>query len=141
MVFQDMLQMRQAAQLNSQFLTFPGLIGERFFVLFDIDKDGHLKKTEFESCICRLFDTLFLEKVKLVFDLFDFDSDGRISKEDIRTLLSHIPPVQIMEVTNVAVPQEGQVLKKKSSMQETPVKQFVQETCFLRPSPKPTRTC
>lgn len=97
-------------------MSFPGLIGERFFVLFDTDKDGHLKKDEFESCICRLFSATFVEKVKLVFDLFDFDSDGKISKEDIRTLLSHVPPVQIMEVTNVVESKEGLSPKKKQGM-------------------------
>jgi Ca2+-binding EF-hand superfamily protein len=88
------------------------LIGERFFRLFDTDRDGYLNKAEFESCICRLFVPTFEEKIKLIFDLFDFDSDGKISKEGIRTLLSHIPPVKIIEVTNVAKPKEPQITNR-----------------------------
>jgi Ca2+-binding EF-hand superfamily protein len=70
--------------------------------MFDQNKDGHLNMEEFEQCVTQLFSTSFEGKVKLIFDLFDFDSDGKVSKEDIRTLLSHVPPVDIQEVTNVA---------------------------------------
>ena len=42
-----------------------------------------------------------------MYDLFDFDSDGFVSKEDIRTLLSHVPLVQLFEVTSVDSPREG----------------------------------
>jgi Ca2+-binding EF-hand superfamily protein len=86
--------------------------------LFDVDKDCYLKKTEFQGGICRLFVSSFDENVKLVYDLFDFDSDGKISKEDIRTLLSHVPLVQILELTNSDSPHEGQFTKQGGGMYE-----------------------
>ena len=80
-------------------MTLPGLIGERVFNLFDADRDGFLGKKEFMSGFYRLFSCTFEENLKLVYDLFDFDSDGKISKEDMRTLLSHVPLAQLLEVT------------------------------------------
>ena len=92
------------------------MIGERIFSLFDVDKDGFLKKAEFQSGLCRLFVSSFEENVKLVYDLFDFDSDEKITKEDIRTLLSHVPLVQILELTNSDKPHEGQFTKQGGGM-------------------------
>ncbi len=79
-------------------MSLPGLIGERVFALLDTDKDGYLKKAEFQKGLCRLFANTFEESSRLIYDLFDFDSDGKISKEDIRTLLSHVPLVKILEL-------------------------------------------
>ncbi len=81
------------------------------FNLFDIDKDGYLKRKEFEEGICRLFAASYEESLRLVYDLFDFDSDGLVSKEDFRTLLSHVPLVQLMELTRAESPKEGQYTK------------------------------
>lgn len=64
-------------------------------------------KGEFGSCIIRLFSSVFEEKVKLIFDLYDFDSDGKITKEDIITLLSHVPPEEVAEVSNITMQNKG----------------------------------
>ena len=68
------------------------------FNLFDSDDDGFLAKDEFLSGLCKLFPNSFEEKVRLVYDLFDFDLDGVITKEDIRTLLSHAPLAQVLDI-------------------------------------------
>ena len=78
----------------------PGLIGERIFKLFDLDKDDYLKELEFKKGFLRLFASNFEENIKLVYDLFDFDSDGKVSKEDIRILLSYVPLVHTLELIN-----------------------------------------
>jgi Ca2+-binding EF-hand superfamily protein len=82
-------------------LALPGLIGERLFNLFDLDKDGYLEKQEFKKGLGRMFSQSFKENVRLIYDLFDFDSDGKVSKEDIRTLLSHVPLAQAFDIKKV----------------------------------------
>jgi len=79
----------------------PGLIGERILYLFDIDKDGYLEEQEFRKGLKRMPSQSFEEYVRLVYDLFDFNFDGKISKEDIRTLFSHVPLVQILDVKKI----------------------------------------
>ena len=86
----------------------PGLIGERFFTLFDTDKDGFLKKAEFISGFLKLFPVSFEKSIKLIYDLFDFDSDGQVSKEDFRVLLSHVPLVKILDLIKSRSHGEGQ---------------------------------
>jgi len=95
-----------------KYLSLPGLIGERVFTLFDLDRDGYLKEGEFQDGLCRLFSSTFEESIRLVYDLFDFDSDGKISKEDIRMLLSHVPLVKILELTKAGTRNEGQYTKQ-----------------------------
>ena len=80
------------------------------FGLFDADKDGFLNQSEFQTGLNRLFACSFEENAKLVYDLFDFDLDGKISKEDIRTLLSHVPLAEILELT---APDKAKVEHKK----------------------------
>lgn len=68
-----------------------GLIGDRVFHLYDLDKNNHIDLIEFITVSCRFFQTSFESKLKLVFDMFDVNSDGFISGDDIRGILSHIP--------------------------------------------------
>jgi Ca2+-binding EF-hand superfamily protein len=82
------------------------------FNLFDLDKDGFLKKKEFQDGLGKLFAQTFEENLKLVFELFDFDSNGRVSKEDIRTLLSHVPLAQLLELSAPGTLQEGQYTRR-----------------------------
>lgn len=84
------------------------------FNLFDEDKDGYLGKEEFQKGLCRLFANAFEEKVRLVYDLFDFDLDGTIVKEDIRTLLSHVPLAQLLDVTRSNAQRESPKLQSEN---------------------------
>lgn len=74
----------------------PGLIGERFFTLFDKNKDGYAGKEEFIEASKRLLSQKFEDNIRVVFDVYDFDGDKFCSKEDLRTLLSHVPLSQIL---------------------------------------------
>lgn len=82
------------------------------FSLFDKDQNKFLNKEEFNYGFSRLFSNSFDDNCKFVFDLFDFDSDGKIGKKDIHILLSHIPPVQILDTITEGSTKEGQFSKK-----------------------------
>lgn len=77
-------------------MNLPGLIGERFFTLFDKNKDGYAGKDEFISAACRMLSPKFEENIKLVFDIYDFDNDGYISREDISVLIGQVPLSEIL---------------------------------------------
>ncbi len=68
-----------------------GLIGDRVFRLYDLDRNECIDLIEFITVSCRFFQTSFESKLRLVFDVFDVNGDGSISGEDIRGILSHIP--------------------------------------------------
>ncbi len=74
----------------------PGIIGERFFTLFDQNKDGYANREEFISSARRLLSQKFEDNIKVVFEIYDFDNDGLVSREDIRVLLSYVPLSQIL---------------------------------------------
>jgi hypothetical protein len=93
-------------------LGLPGLISERLFALFDLDKDSHLKLGEFLAGTQRLFSSDFDENVKLIFDMLDFDGDQVASKDDIRTLLSHVPLSQVLGDLKLQIRKEGEYTKK-----------------------------
>ena len=71
------------------------MIGQRYFQICDVNKDGYLDITEFLVGIFKLYYSDYDVKMQFIFDMFDFDGDGWISKEDIRTLMSHVPLDQI----------------------------------------------
>jgi len=72
-------------------MSIKGLMGDRIFHIYDVDKNGHIDIIEFVSVTCRLFQASFESKLGLVFDIFDVDGDKYITAEDIRAILSHIP--------------------------------------------------
>ena len=74
-----------------QFVNLPGLIGERFFNLFDKRKINLIDLNDFVVNMLKLFSTDFNVRMKLVFKMYDFDNDGLISKADVKALLIHIP--------------------------------------------------
>jgi Ca2+-binding EF-hand superfamily protein len=72
------------------------LIGERFFTLFDANRDGYAGHDEFVAGACRILSADIDKCMRMVFDMYDFDNDGIISQEDIRLLLSWVPITQIV---------------------------------------------
>eukprot|EP00943_MAST-04B_sp_MAST-4B-sp1_P001807 g1807.t1 len=68
-----------------------GILGERLFTLFDVDRSGVL---DYEEFICGL--ALFCrgsqeEKLRVMFDMYDLAGDGAIHKKELSILLSHMP--------------------------------------------------
>lgn len=47
----------------------PGLIGERLFSVFDINKDSYLDMTEFATSMFKVYSSDFAIKFKMIFDL------------------------------------------------------------------------
>ena len=69
----------------------PGLICDRLFSVFDINKNDYLDLPEFTEGMTTLFSEGFLNLAKFIFDFYDFDKNGKISREDVRVVLSYIP--------------------------------------------------
>ena len=69
----------------------PGIISERLFAVFDVDRNGYLDPVEFIEGMTTLFSETFEKQIVFIFNLYDFDKDGLISKEDVRTVLSYVP--------------------------------------------------
>lgn len=74
-----------------QYYNLPGIIGDRLFNYFDLNKNNYISKTEFVNSMSTIFAGEFHELVKLTFFIYDFNEDGKISKEDISTVMSYIP--------------------------------------------------
>ena len=68
----------------------PGIMSDRLFSVFDLNKNNFIEINEFITGMIILFYEDFEENSKFIFNFYDFDRDGKISKEDIRTVLSYI---------------------------------------------------
>lgn len=75
----------------SSYYSLPGIINDRIFKLFDIDKDGYLNEKEFVSGFTLLFSDNSKVLSRLIFELYDFNDDGRITKNDIKVIFSYFP--------------------------------------------------
>ena len=75
----------------SEYANLPGILDERFFSIFDENKDEHFDNKEFIRAMFKIYCSKLESKIKLVFDICDFDSDGIISKEDTQLILSCVP--------------------------------------------------
>lgn len=69
----------------------PGIIGERFCSVLDLNGDSYIDLKEFVHGFFKVYYSNLDTKIKLAFDMYDFDKDGFVKKEDIRLVLSHIP--------------------------------------------------
>jgi Ca2+-binding EF-hand superfamily protein len=80
----------------------PGIIGDRFFSVLDLNGDGYVDVKEFIHGFFKVYYSNLETKIKLAFDMYpsifiynftryDFDKDGYIKKEDVRLILSYIP--------------------------------------------------
>ena len=75
-----------------KYAALPGILGERFFAVLDLNNDAYLDYREFLTGLIKIYCSNFDQKTKLVFDIYDFDGDGFISKDDISTVLAYMPP-------------------------------------------------
>ena len=85
-----------------EYAALPGMLGERFFSVMDLNNDGYVDYREFLTGLLRIYCSTFEQKTKFVFEIYDFDSDGLVSKEDISTILSYMPVTK-----NTPVESEG----------------------------------
>ena len=82
-----------------QYAGLPGMLGERFFQVLDLNNDGYVDYREFLTGLLRIYCSTFDQRTKFVFEIYDFDGDGLISKEDISTILSYMPVTKTEPVT------------------------------------------
>jgi Ca2+-binding EF-hand superfamily protein len=75
----------------------PGIIGERFFTVLDLNGDSFIDLKEFVHGLFKVYYSNVETKIKLAFDIYDFDKDGFIRKEDVRLILSHVPIDKTMQ--------------------------------------------
>lgn len=87
-----------------EYSNLPGMVGERFFHLFDTDKNEYVDKKEFVKGFSRIFSSHLDTSLMLIFEFYDFDEDGYVTKEDIRIILSYVP---ICEMANKDREKEG----------------------------------
>lgn len=81
-----------------QYAGLPGILGERFFQVMDLNNDGYVDYREFLTGLLRLYCSTFDQKTKFVFEIYDFDGDGFISKQDISTILGYMPVTKSIPV-------------------------------------------
>jgi len=69
----------------------PGIIGERFFGVLDLNNSGYVDLKEFVHGFFKIYYSDTETKLKFAFDMYDFDRDSYIVPEDVRLILSHVP--------------------------------------------------
>ena len=75
------------------YANLPGILGERFFDVLDVNKNEYVDEEEFLRGFFRIFCSTFDEKSEFVFEIYDFDHDGLISKNDISTIMNSLPVI------------------------------------------------
>ena len=75
----------------SKYYDLPGIISERLFNVFDLDRNEYLDISEFVDGMTTLFTESFDKLIKFIFKFYDFDKDDLVTNEDIRVVLSYIP--------------------------------------------------
>mmetsp|Transcript_10531 Transcript_10531/g.19374 ORF Transcript_10531/g.19374 Transcript_10531/m.19374 type:complete len:943 (+) Transcript_10531:35-2863(+) len=74
-----------------EYFPLPGIMGERFFTVFDRDGSGGVDFQEFLTGMALIYRGTMEEKKKFLFEMYDLDGDGVVTCEELRTMLSHIP--------------------------------------------------
>ncbi len=69
----------------------PGILGERFFTVMDLNSDNYVDYREFLTGLLRIYCSTYDQKTKFVFEIYDFNNDGYVSKDDISTILGYMP--------------------------------------------------
>jgi Ca2+-binding EF-hand superfamily protein len=78
-----------------KFMSFPFLLGEKVFSIFDTNDKGYLTWDDFSEGIDNIFLSNLDDSVRFVFQLFDFDKDGRIIPEDVRLIITYLSSYQM----------------------------------------------
>lgn len=81
-----------------QYAALPGMLGERFFSVMDLNCDSYVDYREFLTGLMRIYCSTFDQKTKFVYDIYDFDGDGFISKDDISAILSYMPVAKTEQI-------------------------------------------
>ena len=58
------------------YANLPGILGDRFFNVIDLDKNDYICEEEFIQGLFRIFCSTFDQKSEFVFEIYDFDNDG-----------------------------------------------------------------
>jgi len=98
-----------------EYLSLPGLIGERLFNIFDSSKENYINVTNFVTNLFKIYSSDFLMQLKFIFSMYDFDKDGFITKDDVRTLLSSSP---IEKLIDKKIRMEGKFTKEGGGNEE-----------------------
>ncbi|CAG9334920.1 unnamed protein product [Blepharisma stoltei] len=70
-----------------QFFSLPGLLGERLFQKFDINKQGSISFEDFLIGFASFSKGTLDQKYKIIFDLYDLKEDGVIDKNELVTII------------------------------------------------------
>ena len=81
----------------NKYYHLPGLIGQRFFDLMDIEKKGYLSPREFISGMCTIFCEEINSLIEFIFKFYDFNEDNYITFDDIHAVLCYLPVVNDFE--------------------------------------------
>lgn len=68
-----------------------GLVGDKFFDTFDINKSGYIQPVIFIGNLLKIYSKNFNVRLKLIFDMLDFKSNGEAQVDDIKAILMFIP--------------------------------------------------
>jgi len=77
--------------LTSKYCQLPGIIGDRFFELLDLNNDEYIDLKEFIHGLFKIYYSPVETKIRLAFDMYDFDKDELVRREDVQLILSYIP--------------------------------------------------
>lgn len=69
----------------------PGILGERLFTLFDIDKSGVIDYEEFVVGLAMFCRGTQKERLQVMFSMYDLAGDNAIHKQELAILLRHMP--------------------------------------------------
>eukprot|EP01054_Gregarina_sp_Poly1_P009342 Gregarina_sp_Poly_1__9341@NODE_580_length_7449_cov_96_149688_g63_i1_p1_GENE_NODE_580_length_7449_cov_96_149688_g63_i1NODE_580_length_7449_cov_96_149688_g63_i1_p1_ORF_typecomplete_len1740_score241_23Pkinase/PF00069_25/0_00024Pkinase/PF00069_25/9_6e22Pkinase/PF00069_25/6_6e16Pkinase_Tyr/PF07714_17/1_5e18Pkinase_Tyr/PF07714_17/6_1e13EFhand_1/PF00036_32/5_6e06EFhand_1/PF00036_32/1e05EFhand_1/PF00036_32/2_2EFhand_7/PF13499_6/0_0019EFhand_7/PF13499_6/1_1e09EFhand_7/PF13499_6/0_00066EFhand_7/PF13499_6/ len=90
------LKMWRTAQLDREsflqvFPQLPGVVGERLFAAFDVNKNGVIDFEEFSNGLAILSSANLNHKLRFIFNMYDLNGDGQLSRDEMSMMLYHIP--------------------------------------------------
>eukprot|EP01053_Blabericola_migrator_P013431 Blabericola_migrator_1__13430@NODE_963_length_5889_cov_140_567846_g668_i0_p1_GENE_NODE_963_length_5889_cov_140_567846_g668_i0NODE_963_length_5889_cov_140_567846_g668_i0_p1_ORF_typecomplete_len1075_score132_77Pkinase/PF00069_25/1_2e16EFhand_1/PF00036_32/3_3e06EFhand_1/PF00036_32/6e06EFhand_1/PF00036_32/6_6e02EFhand_6/PF13405_6/0_0013EFhand_6/PF13405_6/4_3e05EFhand_6/PF13405_6/4_8e03PH/PF00169_29/7_2e11EFhand_5/PF13202_6/0_00013EFhand_5/PF13202_6/2_5e05EFhand_5/PF13202_6/1_2e04Pkinase_Tyr/PF07714_ len=90
------LKMFRSAQLDREaflqvFPQLPGVVGERLFAAFDVNKNGVIDFEEFSNGLAILSSANLNNKLRFIFNMYDLNGDGQLSRDEMSMMLYHIP--------------------------------------------------
>jgi Ca2+-binding EF-hand superfamily protein len=105
-----------------EYYDFPGMIGERFRRVFDVEDTGYIAKQSFIKTMRVACLGYVNEKINIVFQMLDFDNDGYVSKTEVSALLLHVPLYQYNVYEKSIIPKDSNnqeaILARQKSQDE-----------------------